>query len=142
MQAIILTVTWIVNPYCEKHRTRGWSERGKNSSLILSVKARMIVAFAFLFPVLGASLWAYFRFRPAGIESSKLHTFDVFVVASAVALCVAVAFYLRSNMAGGPDSAWWPVVAAIYSLVIFPVCLAAGGAFRHVIFSRSRAGTG
>ena len=102
----------------------------------------MIVAFAILLPVLGASLWAYFRFRPAGVESSNLRTFDVFVVGSAVVLCVAVAAYLRNDMAGGPDSAWWPVVAAIYSLVLFPVCLTVGGAIRYAIFSRSRAGTG
>lgn len=102
----------------------------------------MIVAFVILLPVLSASLWAYFRFRPVGVEVSRLRLFDVFVVGSAVVLCVAVAAYLRSDMAGGPDSAWWPVVGAIYSLVIFPVCLIAGGAIRYAIFSRSRAGAG
>jgi len=102
----------------------------------------MIVAFAILLPALGASVWAYFRFRPAGVETSRLRLFDVFVVGSAVVLCVAVAAYLRNDMAGGPDSAWWPVVAAIYSLVIFPVCLVAGGAIRYAIFSRPRAGPG
>ncbi|MBI3000433.1 MAG: hypothetical protein HYY46_18560 [Deltaproteobacteria bacterium] len=102
----------------------------------------MIVAFGILLPVLGASLWAYLRFRPAGVEVSRLRRFDAFVVGSAVVLCVAVAAYLRNDMAGGPDSAWWPVVATIYWLVLFPVCLAVGGAIRHAIFSRSRAGTG
>jgi len=102
----------------------------------------MIVAFAILLPVLGASLWAYFRFQPTGVEASRLRRFDASVVGSAAVLCVAVAAYLRNDMAGGPDSAWWPVVAAIYWLVIFPVCLVAGGAIRYAIFSRSRAGTG
>ena len=102
----------------------------------------MIVAFAILFPVLGASLWAYFRFRPVGVEVSRLRIFDVFVVGFAMVLCVVVAAYLRNDMAGGPDSAWWPVVAAIYSLVIFPVCLVVGGTIRHAIFSRSQAGAG
>ena len=100
----------------------------------------MIVAFAILLPVLGASLWAYFRFRPAGVEVSRLRRFDAFVVGCAAILCGTVAAYLRNDMAGGPDSAWWPVVAAIYSLVLFPVCLVVGGAIRHAIFSRSRAG--
>ena len=102
----------------------------------------MIVAFTILFPVLGASVWAYFRFRPAGVEVSRLRLFDVSIVGSTVVMCVAVAAYLRNDMAGGPDSAWWPVVAAIYSLVIFPVCLVVGGAIRYAIFLRSRAGTG
>ena len=102
----------------------------------------MIVALAIFLPVLGASFWAYFRFRPAGVEASRLRLFDVSVVGSAALLCVAVAAYLRNDMAGGPDSAWWPVVAAIYSLVLFPVCLVTGGAIRYAIFSRSRAGAG
>lgn len=102
----------------------------------------MIAAFAILLPVLGASLWAYFRFRPAEVEVSRLRLFDVSVVGSTVALCVAVAAYLRNDMAGGPDAAWWPVVAAIYSLVIFPVCLVVGGAIRYATFSRSRASAG
>ena len=102
----------------------------------------MIVAFTILFPVLGASVWAYFRFRPAGVEVSRLRLFDVSIVGSTVVMCVAVAAYLRNDMAGGPDSAWWPVVGALYALVIFPVCLAAGGAIRYAIFSRSQAGNG
>ncbi len=102
----------------------------------------MIVAFAILLPVLGISLWAYFRFRPAGIAVSRLRRFDAFVVGFTAVLCLAVAAYLRNDMAGGPDSAWWPVVAAIYWLVIFPVCLVAGGVIRHAMFPRPKADNG
>lgn len=100
----------------------------------------MILAFAILLPVLAVSLWAYFRFRPAGAEAHKLRTCDVFVVGCTVVLCIAITVYLRNEMVSGPDSAWWPVVAAIYWLVIFPISLMVGGIIRYAIFSRSSAG--
>ena len=97
----------------------------------------MIVAFALLLPVLGLSLWVYFCFRPAAVDVYRLRIFDSLVVGCAAGLCIAATVYLRNEMASGPDSAWWPVVAAIYSLVIFPVCLMVGGAVRYVICWRS-----
>jgi len=99
----------------------------------------MILAFGILLPVLAVSLWAYFRFRPAGTEVHKLWIYDVIVVGCVVVLCIAVTVYLRNEMVPGPDSAWWPVVAAIYWLVIFPIFLMVGGIIRYAIFSRSSA---
>ena len=100
----------------------------------------MIVAFAILLPVLGVSLWAYFRFRPGRDGAKSIRIFDALVVGCAVALSIVATSYLRKEMASGPDSAWWPVVSAIYSLVIFPACLLVGGMIRYVVYSRLRMG--
>ena len=96
----------------------------------------MIVAFAILLPVLAVSLWAYLRFRPGTAGAKSIRIFDALVVGCALALSIAATIYLRKEMASGPDSAWWPVVSAIYSLVIFPACLLVGGIIRHVVYSR------
>ena len=100
----------------------------------------MIVAFAILLPVLGVSLWAYCRFHPGRDGAKSIRIFDALVVGCAVALSIVATGYLRKEMASGPDSAWWPVVSVIYSLVIFPACLLVGGIIRHVVYSRLRMG--
>jgi hypothetical protein len=44
-------------------------------------------------------------------------------------------------MAGSVDAPWWPVIAGLASLVIFPAWLLLGGLLRNLVFFRGQSAT-
>jgi hypothetical protein len=68
----------------------------------------------------------FFRLAP------QAKRFNIAVLAILLGLCVAITVWLRVDLKGTPDSAWWPVVAGFWSLAIVVVGLAVAALARHL----------
>lgn len=100
----------------------------------------MIGALLILLPVVGVVAWAFYRFAPTYADRKALLRFNLASVTGA--LFLAAAWGVRTYLVMSPtvDSAWWPVIAVLGALIIFPVVLGLAALLRNFIVFRR--GTG
>lgn len=96
----------------------------------------MIAALLILVPLLVGATWAFFRFVPRHADRKAVSRFNVASVT--VALVAAGAWCVRTYVVMSPtvDAAWWPIIAALGALVIFPVVLGLAAALRKLVAQR------
>lgn len=94
----------------------------------------MLFAASLLLPLLAVAFWLFWRLSPQRPDPKPVRLFNLAVILITLAAGGAVALAVRDSMAGSPDRAWWPVVAAFYTAVAIPLCLALGGGLRRLIF--------
>jgi hypothetical protein len=102
----------------------------------------MILAFVLLVPVVILSLWFFLRFSPKDTRKKAVLLYNAGVVAVSVLICGAMTFRFYTTLAETSDRAWWPVLSALGSLVVFPLCVAVGGVIRNLLVFRHRSGPG
>lgn len=90
-----------------------------------------------LIPILAFSVWAFFWFTPSR-SSQRIAWYNAAVIVAGVSVCAAFSLWLRSQMIEGTDFGWWPVLAVLGSLVVFPTWLLFGGCLRNFVFFRQR----
>lgn len=83
----------------------------------------MLVAFPLIALVIAVSVWVFVRFSPAGADAKAVRRFNRASAALCIAVCVAIFGWAYASLAGTPDSAWWPVVGALYCAVAVPLFL-------------------
>ena len=86
----------------------------------------MILAAAILVPLTILAIVVFFRLAPQAKQ------FNISVVAILLVLCVVVAIWLKLDLEGTPDSAWWPVVAGFWCLSIVVVGLVVAALLRRL----------
>lgn len=94
----------------------------------------MLFALTLLLPLLVLAVWAFWRLSPQPPDPRRVRWFNWTVMVLSVLVCAFVVIFVRRDMAGSADHAWWPVISAFYGLVAIPACLALGGLARRLIF--------
>jgi hypothetical protein len=56
-------------------------------------------------------------------------------------ICAGLTLRLQAMLADTPDRAWWPVLSAIFSLLVLPLWLAVCGVVRNLLVFRSGQGS-
>lgn len=97
----------------------------------------MILSLVVLGPVLAFSLWAFVRSTPPGARPGA-RWYNLSVIVLGVLLCAGCSVWTYRRMAGSVDAPWWPVIAGLASLVIFPAWLLLGGLLRNFVFFRGQ----
>ena len=98
----------------------------------------MSVALILLLPLLGLALWVFVRFRPRSGSAGAVRAYNVGVVLVAVAGCAWTASHFYRTTGQSVDRAWWPVLAALASLLVVSAVLLAGAALRNLLLFRAR----
>ena len=96
----------------------------------------MILALIVLVPVLLMSLWAFIRFSPKGGSRQQVLLFNLGVLAVGLVLCALLTLTIYSNMAAGPDRAWWSILSVLGTLAVFSIVLVVGGLVRNLVVFR------
>ncbi len=98
----------------------------------------MVLALLMFVPIVGVTIWAFLRFAPPNAEREALRRFNI--ASFSVALLLAIAWCVRTYLVMSPrvDAAWWPVIAALGAMVLFPLVLAVAALVRNFIVFRSR----
>ena len=60
-----------------------------------------------------ASLWVFLRSSPKRTRKKALTIYNIGTLITAVILCTLFTLRIYTNMAGGPDRTWWPVLSLI-----------------------------
>lgn len=96
----------------------------------------MIAALLILLPVVGVVAWAFFRFAPIHADGKAVLRFNL--LSLTVALLLAAAWSVRTHLVMSPtvDSAWWPVISVLGSLIIVPLVLALAAILRNFVMFR------
>ena len=97
----------------------------------------MILSLIILVPLVIISLWAFFTYAPKAVERTRLFRYNMGVLGIGILLCGALTYKFYSILAGTTDRAWWPVLSALGSMLLFSVCLAVGGLLRNLVVLRS-----
>jgi hypothetical protein len=97
----------------------------------------MIVAFIVLVPILVGMVWAFFRFSPDG-DRKRLGIYNFGTILLAMILSVAYTLKLRADMINTVDSAWWPVLALIFSLFISIGVIFVSWTIRNLLIFRNK----
>ena len=84
------------------------------------------------------SLWVFLRSSPKQTRKKALTVYNIGTLITAVILCTLFTLRIYTNMAGGPDPRWWPVLSLAGSLVIFTACLLIGNFIRNSVIFRHR----
>lgn len=96
----------------------------------------MIFALIVLVPVFFLSLWGFFSLSPRVESMRGVLSFNLSVLVVGLLVCAFLTLKVYTSMVDGPDRAWWPVLSALGSLVVFPMVLAIGGLLRNQVFFR------
>ena len=102
----------------------------------------MILALIVLLPILVLSLWWFYKLSPRDVEKRRVRLYNMAVMIAGVVICTGISLRLRAMLVETPDRAWWPVLSAIFSLLILPLWLAACGVVRNLLVFRSGQGPG
>ncbi len=97
----------------------------------------MIIALIVSVPILLMSLWAFMRFSPKGGSRQQVLLFNLGVLAVGLALCALLTLKIYSNMAAGPERAWWTILSVLATLAVFSIVLVVGGLVRNLLVFRS-----
>jgi cytochrome bd-type quinol oxidase subunit 2 len=98
----------------------------------------MILALIVLLPILVLSLWWFYKLSPRDVEKRRVRLYNVAVLVVGVLICAGLTLTLRAMLADTSDRAWWPVLSAIFSLLVLPLWLAVCGVVRNLLVFRSR----
>ncbi len=89
--------------------------------------------------VILASPWIFLYFSPKQAPGAAVRRFNQLTLLLAALACLALSLWIRQAMSGAEDYPLWPVVAATYSAMLFPVLLLIGGLLRNlVVFADAR----
>ncbi len=97
----------------------------------------MIFAFIVLLPILLISFWAFIKLSPKVGNRQGVLVFNLCVLVVGSLLCAYLTLRIYSNMAAGPDRAWWAILSVLGTLLVFPVVLLVGGLIRNVLVFRA-----
>ena len=98
----------------------------------------MILALIVLLPILVMSLWWFYKLSPGDAEKRLVRLYNIAVLVIGVLICTGLTIRLQAMLADTPDRAWWPVLSAIFSLLVLPLWLAAFGGIRNLLVFRER----
>jgi len=101
----------------------------------------MILALIVLLPILVLSLWWFYKLSPRDVEERHLRFYNTAVLVVGVLICTGLALGFRAMLADSSDRAWWPVLSAIFSLLVLPLWLAVCGVVRNLLVFRSGQGS-
>jgi len=96
----------------------------------------MIVFLIVFVPLLILFLWMFFKSSPNHIEPKKIKIYNYSTIVLGVLLCVTYSLKIKTDMAGGSDSAWWPILAIMFSLVMFSGLLLVSAIIRKFLIFR------
>ena len=102
----------------------------------------MILALIVLLPILVLSLWWFYKLSPGDAEKRLVRLYNMAVLVAGVVICTGISLKLRAMLADTPDRAWWPVLSAIFSLLVLPLWIAVCGVVRNLLVFRSGQGPG
>lgn len=83
----------------------------------------MIVSFILGIGIIAVVLWIYLKFAPSGTTFKSRLGYELAVLMAEIAGCVGVSYLSYATVGHGPESAWWPVLAVIYSFMLIPCVL-------------------
>lgn len=92
----------------------------------------MILALIVLVPILLIGLWAFIRFSPKAGSRHQVLLFNLGVLAVGLVFCAVLTLKIYSNMAAGPDRAWWTILSVLGTLAVFSIVLVVGGLVRNL----------
>ena len=98
----------------------------------------MILALLILVPILVLTLWAFLRFSPKLGNRRRIIIFNLAVLIFGLLVCGLLTLKIYTDMSAGSDRYWWPIIAGLYSLALFPVVLLVGGLVRNFVLFRDR----
>lgn len=98
----------------------------------------MILALIVLLPILVMSLWWFYKLSPRDEEKRLVRLYNMAVMIAGVVICTGISLRLRAMLVETPDRAWWPVLSAIFSLLVLPLWLAVCGFVRNLLVFPSR----
>ena len=101
----------------------------------------MILALIVLLPILVLSLWWFHKLSPREAEQRFVWLYNTAVLVVGVLICAGLTLRLRATLADTSDRAWWPVLSAIFSLLVLPLWIAVGGVVRNLLVFRSGQGS-
>lgn len=96
----------------------------------------MALSMIFLVPVLLITVWLFFCFSPKRPDPRPVFRFNIGVFVVGLLVCAVWTIWIRAQLVTGPDVAWWPVMAVLGSLAVFPVILLAGALVRNFMVFR------
>lgn len=96
----------------------------------------MILALIILVPILLMSLWAFIRFSPKGGSRHQVLLFNLGVLAVGLVVSALLTLKIYSNMAAGPDRAWWIILSVLGAVAVFSIVLVIGGLVRSLLVFR------
>jgi hypothetical protein len=97
----------------------------------------MIILFILAIPIITISLWLYLKFSPLGSTLRARAKFEISVLFLGLAGCVLACRYSYLTVGQGTDSAWWPVFACFYCLMLGPSVLVMAAIVRKLIYGKA-----
>ena len=99
----------------------------------------MILALIILVPLIIITLRIYFKSTPKHIDKRTSTIYNSVIFTISLIACLIVCLYTYFTTGQSIDRAWWPILAALGSLSVFPIVLIIGGLFRNFIIFRKSA---
>ncbi len=81
----------------------------------------MLVVSPLIALVMAISVWLFVRLSPVGADAIAVRRFNRASFALCIVGCLAIFGWAYASLAGTPDSAWWPVIGALYCTVAVPL---------------------
>lgn len=94
----------------------------------------MLFAVSLMIPLLGFSVWVFWRLSPPRPDPSAMRAYNIGASVLTLLLAGAIAWYVRDSMAAGKDHGMWPVITAYYVTAVVPLWLAVAGGIRRLLF--------
>lgn len=96
----------------------------------------MIVGLGVLLPLLALAIWAFARFRPRTGSAGAVRVYNGAVILIALSACGFPILYFYRTTGQSIDYPWWPVLAALGSLLAFSIVLLVGALVRNLVLFR------
>lgn len=96
----------------------------------------MIIAFTVSIPLMALVFWIYLKLGPEGTTFKSRLGFEVSVLITEILGCVALSYYSYSTVGQSTDSAWWPVIAFLYSITLIPIIFLLAGIIRKLTYRK------